>query len=148
MTEALTISTRREPGYTVVTVSGEIDMVTVARLREQLFELAAGGGAIVADLDQVSFIDSTGLGVLVGTVKRAAAYGGSFQVVSAQPNFWRVFRMAGLDSAIPLTRTLAEAQQQLAGGDAAGAVQVGFVSPCEGNVYAHRPAHRRGSRPA
>ena len=118
MTEALTFSTRREPDYTVVTVSGEIDMVSVARLREQLFELAASGEPVVADLDRVSFIDSTGLGVLVGTVRRATAHGGSFQVVSAQPNFWRVFRMAGLDSAIPLTRTLAEAQQALAARDA------------------------------
>jgi anti-sigma B factor antagonist len=129
MTEALTFSIRREPDYTVVTVSGEIDMVTVGRLREQLFELAASGEPVVADLDRVSFIDSTGLGVLVGTVKRAAAHGGSFQVVSAQPNFWRVFRMAGLDSAIPLTRTLAEAQQALADRDAPGSAPAADVRP-------------------
>ena len=43
------------------------DMITAAGLREQLFELAASGRPLVADLDQVSFIDSAGLGVLVGT---------------------------------------------------------------------------------
>ena len=61
MGKVLTIRTRREPGYVVVTVAGEIDIATVARLRERLSALAAGGLPLVADLDQVSFIDATGL---------------------------------------------------------------------------------------
>jgi anti-sigma B factor antagonist len=114
MTETLRFDTRHEPGYTIVTVSGDIDMITVAGLREQLFELAASGRPIVADLDRVSFIDSTGLGVLVGTVKRAASHGGAFHVVSAQPSISRLFRLTGLDGAIPLARTLEDAAQALA----------------------------------
>jgi len=58
MGEALTIRVRREQGYAVVAVAGEVDIATVTRLRERLFELAASGRALVVDLDQVSFIDS------------------------------------------------------------------------------------------
>ena len=62
-----------------MTVAGEIDIATATRLRERLFELAAGGRPLVAGLDQVSFIDSAGLSALVGAAKRAAAHGGSLQ---------------------------------------------------------------------
>ncbi len=71
MSKALTIEARHERDYTIVTIVGEIDMITVTGLREQLFELAASSRPFVADLDQVSFIDSAGLGVLVGTANRA-----------------------------------------------------------------------------
>jgi anti-anti-sigma factor len=47
---------------------------------ERLFELAAGGRPLVADLDQVRFFDSAWLAALVGTAKRAAAHGGSLHV--------------------------------------------------------------------
>ena len=67
MGEALTVGVRRERGCAIVTAVGEIDMATVTRLRQRLFDLAASGRPLVADLDQVSFIDSAGLGALVGT---------------------------------------------------------------------------------
>ena len=85
MGEALTIEARHERGYPVVTVAGEIDIATAARLRERLSELAAGGRPLVADLDQVRFIDSAGLAALVGAANRAAAHGGSLHVVCARP---------------------------------------------------------------
>ena len=75
MDKALTIRTRRESGYVIVTVAGEIDIATVARLRERLSALAAGGLPLVADLDQVSFIDATGLGALAVAARRAAGPG-------------------------------------------------------------------------
>ncbi len=108
MAKALTIRTRREPGYVVVTVAGEVDIATVARLRERLSALAAGGVPLVADLDQVSFIDATGLGALVGAAREAAAQGASLYVVCARPQTRRLFRVTGLDRQIPLARDLAE----------------------------------------
>jgi anti-sigma B factor antagonist len=114
MGEALSVGVRRERGYTIVTAVGEIDMATVARLRQRLFDLAASGRPLVADLDQVSFIDSAGLGALVGTATRAAAYGGSLSVVCARPKIRQLFRLVGLDRQIPLARTLDEALEALA----------------------------------
>jgi anti-anti-sigma factor len=108
MGEALTIGVRRERGCAIVTVAGEIDISTVTRLREQLFELAASG-PLVADLDQVGFIDSAGLSALVGAARRAVAHGGSLRVVCAQPKTRKLFRLTGLDRRIALARTLDEA---------------------------------------
>ena len=56
-------------GYSVLAVSGEVDVATVPRLREQLHGLVAqGSNKIIVNLDGVDFLDSTGLGVLVGSM--------------------------------------------------------------------------------
>ena len=113
MDKALTIRTRRESGYVIVTVAGEIDVATVARLRERLSALAAGGLPLVADLDRVSFIDATGLGALAVAARRAADHGVSLHVVCDQPQTRRLFRVIGLDRQVPLARNLAEALRAL-----------------------------------
>ena len=108
MTEALTIRARRERGCVVVTVAGEVDIATVARLSARLSALAVGGVPLVADLDQVSFIDATGLGALARAARDAAAQGVSLYVVCDRPQTRRLFRVTGLDRQIPLARDLAE----------------------------------------
>ena len=113
MDEALTIRARHDRGYPIVTVAGEIDIATATRLRERLSELAAGGRPLVADLDQVRFIDSAGLAALVGAAKRAAAHGGSLHVVSARPKVRQLFQLTGLDRRLPPARTLEEAMDAL-----------------------------------
>ena len=113
MAKALTIRARREPGCVVVTIAGEVDIATVARLRERLSALAAGGVPLVADLDQVSFIDATGLGALAGAAREAAAQGVSMYVVCDRAQTRRLFRVTGLDRQIPLARDLAEVLQTL-----------------------------------
>ncbi|MGD0067555.1 MAG: STAS domain-containing protein [Streptosporangiaceae bacterium] len=65
------------PTEVIAAVTGEIDVSTVTTLREQLFELADNGGTLIVDLNRVTFIDSAGLGTLVGTARRAAEHGGS-----------------------------------------------------------------------
>jgi anti-sigma B factor antagonist len=114
MDEALTIEVRHERGYAVVTVAGEIDISTVTRLRERLLELAASDRPVVADLDQVGFIDAVGLSALVGAANRAAAHDGSLHVVCARPRIRQLFRLTGLEGRIPLARTLDEAREALA----------------------------------
>jgi anti-sigma B factor antagonist len=109
MGEALTVEVRHERGYPIVTVAGEVDISTVTRLRERLFEVAASGAPLVVDLDQVSFIDSVGLATLVGAANRAAAHGGSLQVTCARPKIRQLVRLTGLDRRMPLARTLDEA---------------------------------------
>jgi anti-anti-sigma factor len=114
MGEALTIEAWHERGYPIVTAAGEIDIATVTRLREGLVELAATGCPLVADLNQVSFIDSAGLSALVGAANRAAVSGGRLHVVCAQPKIRQLFRLTGLDHRITLARTLDEAREALA----------------------------------
>ena len=109
MGEALTIEARHVRGCAVVSVAGEIDIATAARLREGLAGLAAAGRPLVADLDQVRFIDSAGLAALVGAANRAAAHGGSLHLVCARPRTRQLFRLTGLDRRLPPARTLEEA---------------------------------------
>ena len=112
--EALAVRVRHEPGYVLVTVAGEVDYATVAGLRERLFALAATGRALVVDLDLVSFIDAAGLGALAGAARRAAAHGARLHVVCARSHVGRLFRVTGLDQAIPLAGRLAEALREAA----------------------------------
>jgi stage II sporulation protein AA (anti-sigma F factor antagonist) len=109
MGDALTIGIRSERGHAIATVAGEIDISTVSRLRVRLFELADSSRHVVIDLDQVSFIDSAGLSALVGAANRTAAHGGSLRAVCTRPKIRKLFRLTGLDSRIPLARTLDEA---------------------------------------
>ena len=81
----LAIRVRHKPKYVLVTVAGEIDIATVARLRECLRPLAARGRPLVADFEQVSFMDASGLGALAGVARLAAEHGASLQVACARP---------------------------------------------------------------
>lgn len=121
MEVALDIAVRSERGCVIAAVTGEIDISTVGRLRECLFELAESAQPLIVDLDRVSFIDSAGLGVLVGTSRRAAERGGSLHAVCTQPQTRKLLWMTGVDRRIPLEASLDEALAAAsAGQDAPG----------------------------
>jgi anti-sigma B factor antagonist len=129
MDDALTLETRHEPGCAIVTAAGQIDISTVTALRECLLELAANGRPLVADLDQVTFLDASGLNALVAAANRAAAHGSSLHVICARPRIRQLFRVTGLNCRIPLARTLDDARDTLAAAardhDHAGIVAAG-----------------------
>jgi len=106
MGDALDITIRRERGVVIAAVAGDVDISSVARLRECLFELADGGGTLIVDLNRVAFIDSSGLGALVGVARRAAAHGGSLHAVCARPQTRRLLWLTGVDRRIPLAATV------------------------------------------
>lgn len=93
----LTLSTREVDGRTVVAVGGEIDVYTAPRLRDTITELVASGNYdLIIDMEQVEFLDSTGLGVLVGGLKKVRAHDGSLQLVCTQDRLLKIFRITGL----------------------------------------------------
>jgi anti-sigma B factor antagonist len=106
MGDALTITVRSERGVVIVAVTGEIDISTVTQLRERLFELADNGGTLIVDLNRVTFIDSAGLGALVGTARRVARHGGSLHAVCSRPQTRKLLWMTGVDRRIPLAATV------------------------------------------
>jgi anti-sigma B factor antagonist len=114
MDDALAITVRSERGVVIAAVAGEIDISTVARLRERLFELADSGGTLIVDLNRVTFIDSAGLGALVGTARRAAEHGGSLHAVCARPQTRKLLWLTGVNRRIPLTATVDGALMLLA----------------------------------
>jgi anti-sigma B factor antagonist len=93
----LTLTTREVDGTTIVSVGGEIDVYTAPKLRDKITELvAAGAHHLVVDLEAVEFLDSTGLGVLVGGLKKVRAHDGSLQLVCTQDRLLKIFRITGL----------------------------------------------------
>jgi len=106
----LSLSTRAESGRTVVEVAGEIDVYTAPKLREQLAELVdAGRHDIVVDMQRVEFLDSTGLGVLVGGLKRIRQHDGSMNLVCTQERILKIFRITGLTKVFPIHESVAAA---------------------------------------
>ena len=97
-------------GIEVVTVEGEIDIYSAPRLRELLIDLAAKGTCrLVVNLDKVGFLDSTGLGVLVGGLKRVRAHDGSLDLVCTQEQILRIFRITGLTKVFGIYQSVDQA---------------------------------------
>jgi anti-sigma B factor antagonist len=87
-----------------------VDVYTAPRLRERLVEIVDGGSRkVVVDLGRVDFLDSTGLGVLVGALKRLRATGGSFGLVCDREPLLKIFRITALDQVFPLYPTVSAA---------------------------------------
>jgi anti-sigma B factor antagonist len=87
----------------VVVVRGEVDFGSAPRLRELLVKRAMDGGQhVVVDLSGVEFLDSTGLGVLVGSLKRYRTLGGDLYMVVTTDRIRAVFELTGLTSAFTL----------------------------------------------
>jgi anti-sigma B factor antagonist len=85
----------------VLRVTGEVDVYTTPMLREQVQELSAKGAVhVIADLSGVDFLDSTGLGALVGGLKRLREAGGSLALVISTPRILRIFQITGLTKAL------------------------------------------------
>lgn len=97
-------------GWTVLTATGEIDVAAAPGLREQLVDLIEGGTVeLVVDLDGVDFIDSTGLGVLVGAVRRARAAEGDVRLVCTNSRLLKVFDVTGLDEVFTIAASIDDA---------------------------------------
>jgi anti-sigma B factor antagonist len=109
MAEELSVTVRHERDVAIVEVAGDIDLTTVAELRERLFALADAGQPLIIDLNQVTFIDSTGLGVLIGAARRVDGHGGTLHAVCSQPQPRKLLWMTGVDRRIPLSATVDEA---------------------------------------
>lgn len=106
----LSLTTRTEGALTVVEVGGEIDVYTAPKLREQIVSLVEDGRYhIVVDMEKVEFLDSTGLGVLVGGLKRVRAHDGSLHLVCTQERILKIFRITGLTKVFPIHPSVADA---------------------------------------
>ncbi len=100
------------PPYTVLAVKGEVDVYSAPRLREKLVELVSQGHRhIVVDLQSVDFLDSTGLGVLVGGLKRLRSHEGDLTLVCTQARILKVFEITGLTTVFRITDTVEKATE-------------------------------------
>ena len=104
--------------HTIVTVRGEVDLASSPGLRDCLVELtAAQTPRVVVDLEDVGFIDSTGIGVLVGGIKRARSQGGELALVCTQRRILKVLEITGLTRVFPVYSQLEQAVGASVAGD-------------------------------
>jgi anti-sigma B factor antagonist len=102
--EDFRISVRGDGGAPTVVVEGEVDVATAPSLRNELYRLIENGATrVVVDLSGMDFIDSTGLGVFVGALKRAREGGGGIELRGLKPSARKVFEITGLDTAFTIT---------------------------------------------
>lgn len=95
--EDFRLSTDEGPGGPVLRVQGEVDVYTSPALRDELYRLIDGGAERVAvDLTAMDFIDSSGLGVFVGALKRIRERSGDLELRAIQPSTRKVLEITGL----------------------------------------------------
>ena len=100
--------------YTLCRPSGELDAYTVGTFREALSRLA-GKGHLLIDLSEVPFMDSAGLGALIGGIRRAREADGAVAVACSRPALTRLLHTTGFDRIVPVTESIEEAEDVLAG---------------------------------
>lgn len=97
---------------------GAIDAFSVTTFREAVAAVPQGA-SLVVDLSGVSFLDSAGLGALIGAIRRLRQLGGEVAVASPRPLIARVLRTTGFDRIVPVCETVEEAAEALGGALAA-----------------------------
>jgi anti-sigma B factor antagonist len=110
-------ATAVDDGWPIIALSGEHDLSTAPELRARLHDLA-DSDAVIIDLDQTTFVDSSILGVLVGGLRRARERDVPFCVVlgdGAHPAIRRIFELTGLHDVFPIYATRTAAQLGLRG---------------------------------
>jgi anti-sigma B factor antagonist len=106
----LGFSTAPHGSWAVLSVRGEVDVATAPQLRERMVDLVSQGSAkIILDLGDVGFLDSTGLGVIVGCLKRARANDGDIVLVCDQRPILKVLEITGLTTVFGVHATVDEA---------------------------------------
>ena len=95
----LTVSREDMDGIAVIRPLGEVDVYTAPTLKEHLLgAFDSGRTRMVIDLTGVGFLDSSGLGVLVGALKRANEANGALRIVCSSEPILKIFRLTGLDA--------------------------------------------------
>ncbi len=115
----LEINVENSDGHTVCRPVGELDAFTVAQFREALSEIG-GPTQLLIDLSGVPFLDSAGLGALIGGVRRAREVGGDVAVYGARPAVARLLHTTGFDRVATVSESVDGAVQALADSDATG----------------------------
>lgn len=105
MTEqSFDLDERRAGGLPVIGVSGEVDLATAPLLRERIeTHLQSGDRSVIVDLRGTTFLDSTGLGVLVNALKRCREAGGDLHLVAVDPRILKLFAITGLQETFSIS---------------------------------------------
>jgi len=109
-----TIQRRFDHGCAVLSVTGDLDVVGAPELRQAVLrEVAEQSRNLVIDLSGLDFIDSFGLGVVVGALKRVRQRGGELAIICPVPRIRRVFELCDLDRVFVLHPSFEQANRAI-----------------------------------
>lgn len=108
----LEIQVEQADPYTTCRPVGELDAFTVSQFRQALSDLASSPRLLI-DLSGVPFVDSAGLGALIGGIRRVRELGGEVAVCSTRSTLTRLLRTTGFDRIVTVAETVAEAAAAL-----------------------------------
>jgi anti-sigma B factor antagonist len=100
--DAVWLSTESRGDSLVVTIRGDLDIVTSPQLDERLNQAEAGDNRIILDLSAVDFLDTSALAVIIGHWKKAEAAGGSLTLVGARYRYTKTLWITGLADRLPM----------------------------------------------
>lgn len=93
-----------------ISLAGEVDVYTSPQLKQRLVAAIDGGCLdVVVNLQELEFIDSSGLGVLVSSLRRVKEQGGTMRLVCSKESILKIFRITGLDKVFPIFVSVEEA---------------------------------------
>jgi anti-sigma B factor antagonist len=96
--------------HATIKVGGEIDLATSPQLRVVLVDLVDRGlHQLIVDLEQVSFLDCAGIGMLIDARRRVQVHGGSLKLVGPTPFVRRVLALTAMTAVFPIDTALGEA---------------------------------------
>jgi anti-sigma B factor antagonist len=105
--QRLAVAVERFADIPIVRLAGELDVVSVGRLRAVIDELLLGSGSVVIDLRGLTFIDSAGLGALVRAHKKTRVLQGELTCVCLpESHAGRLIRITGLDRVLRISASL------------------------------------------
>lgn len=110
MAENLLVQRNERGSWTVLDVKGEVDLDTAPALKGALADAIKDGASnIVVNLEGVEFLDSSGLGVLIGGLKRCKEAGGMLALAGPRRPVRKVLTITGLDKVFPIHDSVNEA---------------------------------------
>ena len=86
----------------MISLQGELDLGTIPRVEKHLFEEVRVNAGVIVDLTDVSFIDSSGIGLLIRALRSTEDAGAVHTVVAEGSQVDRVFSLAGIDRVLPI----------------------------------------------
>ena len=95
-------------------LAGELDLSAVAQFRQVLADVPSGSRVLI-DLSAVSFVDSAGLGALIGGIRRTRDRGGNAALACHRPGLRRLLRTIGLDRLVTISDDVQGAMGSLNG---------------------------------
>lgn len=110
----LKISLKSMETVPVLELEGEVDVYTAPKIKSHLIDLITDGKyKIIIDLNNVDFMDSSGLGVLVGGLKRVKPHNGLISLVCTKEPILKIFKITGLTKVFPIHENQSQAFEAL-----------------------------------